>query len=228
MLNTSSKYILEIACFNLESCVLAQKAGADRVEFCDDYKLGGITPKQNDILEARKLVQIPLHVIIRPRGGNFVHSTEEIELMKRDVLFCKEHKVDGVVLGILNSDNSININANKQLVELAKPMSVTFHRAIDECKNIEIAFQEIIKLGFNKVLTSGRKQNALEGISVLKLLQVEFGNQITIIPGGGIRNSNIKQLVKETQCKEFHSAALNGNSEVADIEEIKHLKEKLF
>lgn len=227
MPNTSSKYVLEIACFNIDSCVLAQKAGADRIEFCSDYTVGGITPTHNNIFEVRKLVHISLHVIIRPRGGNFIYSNEEIELMKRDILFCKQHNVDGVVFGVLNSDNRININANKELVELAKPMSVTFHRAIDECIDIETAFNEIIGLGFDKVLSSGGKQSALAGIEILKNCQVKFGEKITIIPGGGIRSNNIELIVKETKCKQFHSATFSNSIDITDVLEVKKLKEHL-
>lgn len=227
MLNTSFKYVLEIACFNVQSCALAQEAGADRIEFCDNYSLGGITPSQTDIMEVKKLLHIPLHVIIRTRGGNFVYDTKEIEIMKRDVLFCKEHHIDGVVFGILNSDNTIDVKANKELVELAKPMSVTFHRAIDECVDIEKAFREIIGLGFNKVLTSGGKQNALEGIKTLKNCQEKFGEKITIIPGGGIRSNTIELIAKETQCHQFHSAALKENSNIVNALEIKNLKATL-
>ena len=228
MLNTSFKYVLEIACFNVQSCALAQEAGADRIEFCDDYYSGGITPSKSEIIEARKLLHIPLHVIIRPRGGNFVYTNEEIEQMKHDISFCKEHRIDGVVLGVLNSDNTINTSANKQLVALAKPMSVTFHRAIDECSHVEKAIEEIIELGFNKVLTSGGKQNALEGIDVLKKCQKIFGEKITIIPGGGIRSNTIEHIAQETQCCQFHSAAITDSTSISDPLEIKHLKLKLL
>jgi copper homeostasis protein len=228
MLNTSFKYVLEIACFNLQSCALAQEAGADRIEFCDNYSLGGITPSQTNIIEAKKLLHIPLQVIIRPRGGNFVYDTKEIEMMKRDILFCKEHKIDGVVFGILNSDNTVDVKANKEIVELAKPMSVTFHRAIDECVDIEKAFGEIIGLGFNKVLTSGGKQNALDGIETLKKCQEKYGEKITIIPGGGIRSNNIGLIAKETGCIQFHSAARTNSSDIVDANEIKYLKATLF
>jgi copper homeostasis protein len=227
MLNTSFKYVLEIACFNVQSCALAQEAGADRIEFCDNYSLGGITPSQTDIIEAKKLLHIPLHVIIRPRGRNFVYDTEEIEMMKHDVLFCKEQNINGVVFGVLTPDNTINVKANKELVELAKPMSVTFHRAIDSCENIEKSLEEIIGLGFNKVLTSGGKQNALDGIETLKKCQEEYGEKITIIPGGGIRSNNIGLIAKETGCIQFHSAALTNSSDIVDANEIKNLKATL-
>ena len=228
MLNTSFKYVLEIACFNLQSCVVAQEADADRIEFCDDYHSGGITPSKSDIIEARKLLHIPLHVIIRPRGGNFFYSDEEIEQMKRDISFCKEHRIDGVVLGVLNSDNTINTSVNKQLVELAKPMSVTFHRAIDECSHVEKALKEIIELGFHKVLTSGGEKSAWEGIDALKTFQQKFGEKITIIPGGGIRSNNIEHIAQETQCCKFHSAAITDSTSISDPLEIKHLKLKLL
>lgn len=227
MLNTSFKYALEIACFNVQSCTLAQEAGADRIEFCDNYNLGGTTPTEADIIEARKLLHIPLHIIIRPRGGDFVYNDDELEMMKDDIVFCKEQRIDGVVFGVLNSDNTINLNVNEELVELAKPMSVTFHRAIDECNHLENAFQEIIKLGFNKVLTSGGKQNALEGIETLKNYQEKYGEKITIIPGGGIRSNNIELIAKETNCKQFHSAALKGDSGIVNPIEIKNLKATL-
>ena len=224
MPNTSFKYLLEIACFNVQSCLIAQVAGADRIEFCFDYNAGGTTPTKADILEVRKLLRIPLHVIIRPRGGDFVYSSEEIELMKRDILFCKEQHVDGVVFGVLNSDNTVNVSVNKELVELAKPMLATFHRAIDSCENLEKALEEIVEQGFNKVLTSGGKQNALEGIETLKKYQSKFGEKINIMPGGGIRSDNIALISKETGCKEFHSAALSDNKDIANSEEVKRLK----
>lgn len=227
MPNTSSKYVLEIACFNVQSCLIAQEAGADRIEFCVDYNSGGITPAKTDIIEVKKLLQIPLHVIIRPRGGNFIYSNEEIEIMKNYILFCKQHHIDGVVFGILKPDITINTNANKELVELAKPMSVTFHRAIDECIDIEKALDEIIGLGFNKVLSSGGKQSALAGIETLKNCQEKFGEKITIIPGGGIRSNNIELIVKETKCKQFHSAALSNSIDITDVLEVKKLKEHL-
>lgn len=228
MPNTSFKYVLEIACFNLESCTIAQDAGADRIEFCADYSLGGITPNHNDILKAKQMLNVPLHVIIRPRGGDFNYSQHEIELMKKDIEFCKTNNIDGVVFGILNSDNTINTSANKELVELAKPMSVTFHRAIDECVDLEKALEQIIELGFHKVLTSGGKQNALEGIDKLKESQEKFGEKITIIPGGGIRSNNIEKISLETKCHQFHSAAIMDSSDICNSQEIQRLKAKLL
>ena len=227
MQSTSSKYKLEIACFNLESCLAAQHAGADRIEFCADYSVGGITPNHTNILKAKELLNIPLHVIIRPRGGDFNYSQSEIELMKKDIEFCKEHHVNGVVFGVLTKDHKINNSINKELLDLAGNMSTTFHRAIDECVDIQEAMNNIISLGFKRVLTSGDKSNALEGIEVLKECQSKFGDKIIIIPGGGIRHSNLQELVLKTNCKEYHSAAITHKNEEIDTEEVKQLKSML-
>lgn len=227
MLNTSSKYILEVACFNLESCLLAQQSGADRIEFCADYSVGGVTPNYHDILKAREIVQIPIHVIIRPRGGDFNYSQNEIDVMKKDIEFCKANNINGVVFGVLTSDKKINKPVNKELVNIAGSMSTTFHRAIDECTDIDEAMSDLISLGFKRVLTSGGKSNASEGMEVLKDFQNTFGEKIIIIPGGGIRHNNLQKLLKETHCKEYHSAAITNKNEVIDIEEVKQLKSML-
>jgi len=227
MLNTSSKYILEVACFNLESCLLAQQSGADRIEFCADYSVGGVTPNYHDILKAREIIQIPLHVIIRPRGGDFNYSQNEIDVMKKDIEFCKANNINGVVFGMLTNDKKINKLVNKELVNIAGSMSSTFHRAIDECTDIDKAMNDLISLGFKRVLTSGGKSNASEGMEVIKEFQNTFGEKIIIIPGGGIRHSNLQKLLKETYCKEYHSAAITNKNEVIDIEEVKQLKTML-
>jgi len=227
MPNILSNKLLEIACFNIESCLLAEKAGADRIEFCADYSVGGITPNRADILKAKELLHIPLHVIIRPRGGNFNYSPEEIETMKNDILFCKQHHINGVVFGVLTQNKKIDTIINKELFELAGKMSTTFHRAIDECVNLTEAIKEIVSIGFTRVLTSGGKSSALEGITILKECQNSFGKNIIIIPGGGIRSNKIAQIATQTNCKEFHSAALTENTEVVNANEVSLLKEKI-
>lgn len=227
MPNILSNKLLEIACFNIESCLLAQEAGADRIEFCADYSVGGITPNHTDILKARDLLHIPLHVIIRPRGGNFVYSKEEVEIMKNDILFCKQNQINGVVFGVLTQDKKIDSLINKELVELAGSMSTTFHRAIDECADIKEAMNDVVSLGFKRILTSGGKSNALEGIDVLKDCQNTFGEKIIIIPGGGIRHNNLQELIRETNYKEYHSAAIVDKTELLNIVEVKQLKSVL-
>lgn len=227
MLKASSHKLLEIACFDPESCFIAQQAGADRIEFCSDYNSGGVTPLWDDILKVKERLSIPLHVIIRPREGNFVYSREEIETMKRDILFCKKHQVDGLVFGILTSHHEIDIPANKELIDLCAGLSCTFHRAVDVCPDLEKAVGDIIQLGFHKVLTSGGKANALEGIETLKRLEKKFGEKINIMPGGGIRSHNIGLIAKETQCREFHSAALITNKTSVDPHEVGLIKEQI-
>lgn len=214
--------ILEIACFNPESALIAQSSGADRIELCENYREGGLTPSQKTILEVRHKIQIPLHVIIRPRSGNFVYSVPEIEEMKRSILFCKEHKIDGIVFGVLTEEKEINKFICGELIELTKPMSLTFHRAIDQCINLENTIEELIQMGVDRVLSSGGKSNALEGLFELKKLQEKYGEKIIIMPGGGIRSSNMKELLK-SGCKEFHSAALIPGEEIASVAEIKAL-----
>jgi copper homeostasis protein len=227
MRNISSKYVLEIACFNVESCKIAQDAGADRIEFCSDYTAGGLTPNHQDILQARQLLHIPLHVIIRPRPGDFVYNNKEIEMMKYSIQFCNEQNIDGVVFGVLNSDGTINLTDTRELIELSIPMTTSFHRAIDETLNTQKALEEIVKLGFSKVLTSGGKTNAMEGIETLKKYRDTFGDKINIIPAGGIRSNNLEIIAKSTGCMEFHSAALISKNSNADTTEIKSLKTTL-
>lgn len=227
MPNTSSKYVLEIACFNVESCLLAQNAGANRIEFCSNYELGGVTPNHNDILKVRELIQIPLHVIIRPRGGDFCYSKQEIEIMKNDILFCEKNKIDGVVFGVLTNKNQINYSLNSELLELAKEMNTTFHRAIDECTDVNKSYSQLTDLGFSHVLTSGGKGNAAQNYLQLKEIQDQFGEKIHIISGGGVRSYNIDKILNNTSINQFHSAAITELPNKIDVNEIKLLLEKL-
>lgn len=221
-----SKRILEIACFNLESAVIAEKSGADRIELCENYSQGGLTPSHELIKKVRALVEIPLHVIVRPKGGDFVYTDEEILKMERDILFCKDNEVNGIVFGVLTKENQINVEVCKRLVSLAQPLSVTFHRAIDECPDQDKAFKILEEIGVNRVLTSGGKGNAIDNLENLKKLQAEYNRTLMIMPGGSIRSANISGLIT-SGCFEYHSAALTGTSELADPLEIKKLKNHL-
>lgn len=224
--NTNKK-LLEIACFNIESAIIAEQNGADRIELCTNYLLGGITPNLDTIIEARKKIKIPLHIIVRPRGGNFVFNSSEIETMKQTIIFCNENKIDGVVIGILNNENNIDEIACQQMISLAGKMHITFHRAIDECKIIDQEIKKLIALGVNTMLTSGSKKNVLEGIENIKKWQELYGNNIHIMPGGGIRSNNLKNIVTTTNCDYFHSAAIINDTEKIDAEEVKKLKQIL-
>ncbi|HSD13045.1 MAG TPA: copper homeostasis protein CutC [Flavobacterium sp.] len=218
---------LEIACFNPESALIAQQGGADRVELCDNIKAGGITPDFEVTRQTRKEVTIDLYVMIRPRGGNFVYIEEEFQQMKNEILKFKTLGVNGFVFGILNDDRTVNIESNSELVELAKPLPCTFHRAFDEVTDVFQSLEDVIQCGFSTVLTSGTMPNVTEGISVLKNLVEKSNNRIVIMPGGGLRSANIKMLQQHTNAGFFHSSAITDGGEVANIDEVKALKAAL-
>lgn len=218
---------IEIACFNLESATLAQKAGADRVELCANVSVGGTTPSIEIIQQARKNLTIDLYVMIRPRGGNFVYSEVELDQMKSDIENIKQLGVNGFVFGILNEDKTINIEQNKALVELAKPFPCSFHRAFDAVSNYEQALEDVISCRFSTLLTSGTFSNVTEGKEVLKKLVEQAKNRIEIMPGGGLRSANISELNQIVNANWYHSSAITDGTEITNPEEIAQLKEKL-
>lgn len=218
------KRTLEIACFNLESALMAEKAGAHRIELCEDYNSGGVTPKLEIMIQAKKNISIPIHVMIRPRGGNFRYSFDEFNAMKRSISLCRENKNDGIVFGILNEKNGIDLERCAEIVDLSKPMNVIFHRAFDECKQSENEIENLISIGVNGILTSGGKGNEIERMKDIKSWQTKFGNQMEIIVGGGIRAGNIKSWMDNTNACSFHSSALMDGKSVADENEIKSMK----
>ncbi|WP_291284991.1 copper homeostasis protein CutC [Flavobacterium sp.] len=215
---------LEIACFNYESAIIAQENGADRIELCDDMQLGGTTPNLITAERVREKLTIKMHVIIRPRGGDFVYTEEEFLEMKQDIKQLKALGVDGFVFGILNQDGSVNKEQNLELVQLASPLSCTFHRAFDVVNSIEQGLEEVIECGFQTILTSGRGKNVEEGIFDLAVIQKLAGDRIEIMPGGGLRSSNIKLLQEKLQPTFYHSSAITDQTETANPEEIKELK----
>jgi copper homeostasis protein len=205
--------LLEIAVFNTYDALNAANAGANRLEICSNYEAGGITCTQTDLEKIRTLTHIPLFAIVRPRGGNFVYNKEEFLQMQQTILLCKKLEYNGVVLGILNEDDTIDVERTKQLVEIANPLPVTFHRAFDKVPNFEIALDAVIKTGCKRILTSGGKSTAYEGKETLKHLIKKASSNIIIIPGGGIRNHHLLELIQQTNATEFHSAAItNGNN----------------
>ena len=219
---------IEIACFNVESALIAQKAGADRVELCEDISVGGTTPTIETIQQARENLTIDLYVMIRPRGGNFVYSDSEFEKMKSEIEIIKKLGVNGFVFGILKEDDTtINIEQNKALVDLAKSFPCTFHRAFDKVSNYEKALEDVISCGFSTILTSGTFPNVMEGKEVLKQLVIQANNRIEIMPGGGLRSTNISELNETVKANWYHSSAITDGSEVANPEEIIQLKKKL-
>lgn len=218
---------IEIACFNLESALIAQKAGADRVELCADMSVGGTTPTIEIIKQARELLTIDLCVMIRPRGGSFVYSDSEFKQMKSEIETIKKIGVNGFFFGILKDDKTVDLEQNKVLVELAKPFSCTFHRAFDEVLNVEQTLEDVISCGFSTILTSGTFPNVMEGKEVLKQLVNQANNRIEIMPGGGLRSTNISELNEMVKANWYHSSAITDGSEIASPEEIMQLKNKL-
>jgi copper homeostasis protein len=218
---------LEIACFNIESAVIAQNAGTDRVELCADSSVGGTTPSLETVLQARDILSIDLYVMIRPRGGNFVYSDDEFLEMKHTISNFKKIGVNGFVFGILNENQTIHVQKNAALVDLAKPFPCTFHRAFDEVLEVENALEDIIDCGFSTVLTSGTFPNVMEGKEVLKKLILQAQNRIEIMPGGGLRSGNITELDGVVRANWYHSSAIVDGSETAHSQEIIALKNKL-
>ena len=158
--------ILEVIGFNIESCIAAEQAGASRIELCDNPAEGGTTPSMGMILQAKKRLTIPLHVMIRPRGGDFLYHADEFEIMQRDIIFCKEQGIDGIVTGILNEDGTVDKQRTSLLVTLAYPMTVTFHRAFDRAADKVQALEHVIETGCERILTSGGMPTAAEGIEI--------------------------------------------------------------
>lgn len=200
--------IAEICSGSVQSCIEAQKGGAARVELCDNLMEGGTTPALSQITLSRQCIDIQLNVIIRPRGGDFCYSDIEFETMKLDIHHCGQNGCNGVVTGILNTDGSIDIERNKILIDLAHKyrMSVTFHRAFDRCSDLQKGLEDIIELGCDRILTSGGRKTAIEGVDVIQTLINQSNNRIIIMPGGGITEDNIAQLVRKTRLKEFHGS----------------------
>ncbi len=218
---------LEVIGFNIESCILAQAAGAHRIELCDNPCEGGTTPSYGFIQAARKALQIELYPIIRPRGGDFLYSDAEFEVMKADVKICKELGCDGVVIGMLNADGTVDKKRCKELVALAYPLGVTFHRAFDRVKDASQALEDIIEIGCERILTSGLVPAALDGAETLAALTKQADERIIIMPGSGVRADNIIELAKRTGAVEFHtSARMNFDSRMDYTNEAmkEHLK----
>jgi copper homeostasis protein len=199
--------LLEVIAFNLESCLIAERSGAHRIELCDNPGEGGTTPSYGMIRQARKQTTIALFPIIRPRGGDFVYSDDEFDIMKADLSICKTLGCDGVVLGLLDVTGNIDVARTRELVRIAYPMSVTFHRAFDRANDPTKALEDVIACGCERVLTSGQHETAYAGIQLINELIVKADERIIIMPGSGVRSDNIAEIATKTGAKEFHSSA---------------------
>ncbi len=217
------KYLIEVCAAQVQSALAAQEGGAKRVELCDNLFEGGTTPSYAAIKIARAKLKIGLNVMIRPRGSDFCYSDVEFEIMKDDIQVCKKLGADGVVFGILLTDGNVDIVRTKQLVELARPMNITFHRAFDMTPEPFKALDEIIDLGIDRILTAGQKNTVPEGVELIGQLVKKAGNRIIIMPGSGINDRNIKEIRDRTRAKEFH---LTGRKWIES--KMKYRKEGIF
>ena len=208
MAGASPHDIVIEACVNsVGSAIEAEKGGAGRVELCDNLYEGGTTPSAGAIQSARACLAIELNVMIRPRGGDFHYSDLELEIMKADLLVAKGLGADGVVFGILHTDGTIDVERSRELVELARPMSTTFHRAFDMTADPCAALEDLVRVGVDRVLTSGQRPSAMAGIELLARLVERAGDRIVVMPGVGIDASCIAELAAGTGAVEFHVLA---------------------
>jgi copper homeostasis protein len=199
-------FLLEVCAGSLSSAMNAQLGGAGRVELSENLQEGGTTPCPSAIMIAAKHLSIPLFVLIRTRPGDFLYNDLEFQQMRQDVCFCKEYGAEGVVLGILNPDASVDMDRCAELVRLAHPMQVTFHRAFDMTQDPFQAMEDIINLGIQRILTSGQAANALEGAALINELITLAAGRIIIMPGGGINEENILELKNKIKTHEFHAS----------------------
>ena len=203
----TTRRFLECCCTGGQEAVEAQAGGAGRIELCEDLPCGGVTPGKANLEEVLRSVAIPVNVLVRPRGGSFVYNEEEIREMISSIGMCREAGVNGVVTGALKEDGSIDTGAMKRLMEAAKGLHVTFHRAFDECRDPFEALEDIISLGCDRLLTAGHAGNVNDGAANLKLLQEKAAGRIIIMAGSGVRPSNIASLEACTGIKEYHSSS---------------------
>ncbi|MCD6347210.1 MAG: copper homeostasis protein CutC [Bacteroidales bacterium] len=198
---------LEICCYTVESAIKAEQSGADRIELCDNYSEGGTTPSFAVIDYTIKKLGIPVNVIVRPRGGDFLYSELEYDIIKHEIKMIKELNANAVVIGFLKSNGEIDIERTKEIVKLAAPMEVTFHRAFDMCRDPLTALEQLKTTGIKRILTSGSRITAVDGIDLLSELVKKADNELIIMPGGDVDDKNIDQLLQTTRALEYHSAA---------------------
>jgi len=197
--------LLEISVESLEAALAAARGGADRIELCGNLSAGGITPSIALMHAVREHLSIPVFVMIRPRAGDFVYLDAEFSEMRRSIASAQESRMDGVVLGVLTKDHRVDVARTRELVEFAKPLSVTHHRAFDEAADLHQALEDVMQSGAKRILTSGGAKGAMEGAAVLAKLIEAAGERIVIVPGAGISTRNIRQIAQRTKACEFHS-----------------------
>jgi copper homeostasis protein len=207
-------FALEICVESVDYAMAAERGGADRIELCSDLAADGITPSAGLMKAARKYVHLPIHVIIRPRAGNFCYSNREFEIMQDDIRAAKQFGMDGIVVGILDANNQVDAERTKKLVSLAHPLPVTFHRAFDVSRNLRESLEAVIDTGARRILTSGGKRPAADNLPGLARLIQAAGQRIAVMPGGGINATNVARILRKTAAREIHTS-LGGSVSVS-------------
>jgi copper homeostasis protein len=205
---TQNNLLFEICIDSVEGAIAAQEGGGNRVELCANLLEGGTTPTAGTIELARKKIDADMNVMIRPRGGDFCYSSIEFDVMKLDIQIAKDLGANGVVIGLLTEDGAIDMARTRALVELARPLTVTFHRAFDMTRSPFQSLEDLISLGIDRVLTSGQEITVLEGLDLITALVKQAGDRIIVMPGGGITDRNIGKIVNQCHPKEIHIAGL--------------------
>lgn len=211
--------LIEVPVFNLQSAVDAAQCGAHRIELCDNPAEGGTTPSAGVIVQSLKMLSVDVFVMIRPRGGNFDYSGAEYEAMQRDISFCKQSGAKGVVFGILTKDGKLDVSRCRQLIQQARPMQVTLHRAFDVTRDAMEALEDAIAAGFDRILTSGQQPTALEGAKEIASLVQRAGKRIIIMAGSGINSGNVIEVVQQTGVCEVHCSAREWMEDVTPPEQ---------
>ena len=197
--------VLEVAVDSLPRALAAERAGTHRLELCADLSVGGLTPGMELLRQVRSALRIPIHAMVRPRAGNFVYSDAEFAQMRGTIQAFKEEQIRGIVLGVLLPNGSVDTRRTSELVALAAPMQVTFHRAFDETHDLSAALEDVVRTRAHRILTSGGAADALTGASVLRSLFQQAGERITILPGGGLHPGNIAAVARATGARELHT-----------------------
>jgi copper homeostasis protein len=205
-----TRVLLEICCGSLDDALEAEAGGAARVELCSALFLGGLTPSFGALVEAKRRLRIPVVVMIRPRGGGFCYSEPEFAAMERDVEVAVAEGADGVVFGVLHEDGRIDRARNRRLLERAAGRQVVFHRAFDVTPDPVGAVDELVDLGFTRILTSGQRDTVMEGVDLIARLVEHAGSRIQVMPGGGIKPYQFEEVLRRTQCREVHVAAFTS------------------
>ena len=202
--------IKEACCEGFTEGINAEALGANRIELCSNLAVGGLSPSFNEVKEALKFLNIPVFVMVRPREGNFIYTKKEKELMIQEIRILKNIKVEGIAIGSLNNKGEIDTEFMKEVVKIAKPMHITFHKAIDEVKDYNKAIEQLIEIGIDRVLTSGKKDKAEDAIGFLKTINRLYGNDITFVAAGNITKDNLDSLNNKLDFKEYHGKSIVG------------------